>query len=66
MIRHATAMKVRQNLGEILSEVQYRKGKVLTTSPEYKLAPARRKAVTLRFARTAGQRLMRLERLAFS
>ena len=31
MIREATAMKVRQNLGEILSEVQYRKGKVLIT-----------------------------------
>lgn len=31
MIREATAMKVRQNLGEILSEVQYRGGKVLIT-----------------------------------
>ena len=31
MIREATAMKVRQNLGEILAEVQYRRGKVLIT-----------------------------------
>jgi prevent-host-death family protein len=31
MIREATAMRVRQNLGELLSEVQYRKGKILIT-----------------------------------
>ena len=31
MIRTATAMKVRQNLGEILNEVRYRKSKVLIT-----------------------------------
>ncbi len=37
-------------------------GAILTRSPEFRLAPARRRAVTLRFARTAGQRLMRLER----
>jgi len=37
-------------------------GAILSPSPEYRLAPARRKAVTLRFARTAGRRLMRLER----
>jgi len=37
-------------------------GAILSPSPEYRLAPARRKAVTLRFARTAGLRLMRLER----
>ncbi|UCH76261.1 MAG: MmcB family DNA repair protein [Rhodospirillales bacterium] len=37
-------------------------GAILTASPDFKLAPARRKAVTLRFARTAGHRLMRLER----
>ncbi|MDH3229667.1 MAG: MmcB family DNA repair protein [Alphaproteobacteria bacterium] len=36
-------------------------GAILTASPEYKLAPARRKAVTLRFARAAGRRLMRLD-----
>ena len=29
MIHEATAMKVRQNLGELLNEVQYRKGKIL-------------------------------------
>lgn len=37
-------------------------GAILARSPAYRLAPARRKAVILRFARTAGQRLMRLER----
>ena len=31
MIREATAMTVRQNLGELLNEVQYRHGKVLIT-----------------------------------
>ena len=31
MIREATAMTVRQNLGELLNEVQYRQGKVLIT-----------------------------------
>jgi len=31
MIREATAMTVRQNLGDLLSEVQYRKGKVIIT-----------------------------------
>jgi prevent-host-death family protein len=31
MIREATAMTVRQNLGELLNEVQYRNGKVLIT-----------------------------------
>jgi prevent-host-death family protein len=31
MIREAPAMTVRQNLGELLSEVQYRKGKVIIT-----------------------------------
>jgi prevent-host-death family protein len=31
MIREATAMKVRQNLGELLNEVQYRNGKILIT-----------------------------------
>lgn len=31
MILEASAMKVRQNLGELLNEVQYRKGKVLIT-----------------------------------
>jgi len=36
-------------------------GAILTASPEQKLAPARRRAVTLRFARTAGSRLMRLD-----
>lgn len=34
---------------------------IFTRSPEFKLAPARRKALTLRFARTAGRRLMRAE-----
>lgn len=37
-------------------------GAILAPSPEYRLAPARRKAVILRFARTAGQRLMRRDR----
>jgi prevent-host-death family protein len=31
MIREAPAMTVRQNLGELLSEVQYRKGRVIIT-----------------------------------
>ena len=31
MIREAPAMTVRQNLGDLLSEVQYRKGKVIIT-----------------------------------
>ena len=31
MIREATAMKVRQNLGELLNEVQYRKGRIVIT-----------------------------------
>lgn len=31
MIREAPAMTVRQNLGELLGEVQYRKGKVIIT-----------------------------------
>ena len=31
MIRKATAMKVRQNLGELLNEVQYRRDSVLIT-----------------------------------
>jgi prevent-host-death family protein len=31
MIRKAPAMTVRQNLGELLNEVQYRHGKVLIT-----------------------------------
>jgi prevent-host-death family protein len=31
MIREAPAMAVRQNLGDLLSEVQYRKGKVIIT-----------------------------------
>lgn len=31
VIREAPAMTVRQNLGELLSEVQYRKGKVIIT-----------------------------------
>jgi prevent-host-death family protein len=31
MISEASAMKVRQNLGELLNEVQYRKGKILIT-----------------------------------
>ena len=31
MIREATAMTVRQNLGELINEVQYRNGKVLIT-----------------------------------
>ena len=31
MIREAPAMTVRQNLGELLNEVQYRHGKVLIT-----------------------------------
>lgn len=35
---------------------------VVAPSPEFSLAPARRKALTLRFARTAGRRLMILDR----
>ena len=31
MIREASAMKVRQNLGDLLNEVQYRNGKILIT-----------------------------------
>jgi len=31
MIREAPAMMVRKNLGDLLSEVQYRKGKVIIT-----------------------------------
>ena len=31
MIREATAMKVRKNLGELLNEVQYRRNSVLVT-----------------------------------
>ena len=31
MIHEATAMKVRQNLGELLNEVQYRNGRVVIT-----------------------------------
>lgn len=31
MIREAPAMTVRQNLGELLNEVRYRRGKVLIT-----------------------------------
>lgn len=38
---------------------------VITPSPEFKMAPARRKALMLRFARTAGSRLMRLDEPAF-
>lgn len=34
-------------------------------SPEFKMAPARRKALTLRFARTAGRRLMHLDEPEF-
>jgi len=34
---------------------------VVAPSPEFTLAPARRKALTLRFAMTAGRRLMRLD-----
>ena len=31
MIREASAMTVRQNLGDLLNEVQYRNGKILIT-----------------------------------
>jgi prevent-host-death family protein len=31
MIKEASAMKVRQNLGDLLNEVQYRKGRILIT-----------------------------------
>ena len=41
-------------------------GAILTASPEFKLAPARRKAVTLRFARAAGHRLMRRDQPEYS
>ncbi len=34
---------------------------VIDPSPEFKMAPARRKALTLRFARTAARRLMRVD-----
>lgn len=34
---------------------------IVAPSPEFKMAPARRRALTLRFARTAGHRLMRVE-----
>ncbi|MBE9552637.1 MAG: MmcB family DNA repair protein [Proteobacteria bacterium] len=34
---------------------------IIALSPEFKMAPVRRKALTLRFARTAGRRLMRLD-----
>jgi hypothetical protein len=32
---------------------------VIAASPEFRMAPARRKALTLRFARAAARRLMR-------
>ena len=35
---------------------------ILQPSPEYAMHPSRRKALVLRFARTAGKRLMRLDR----
>lgn len=35
---------------------------MVVPSPKFTLAPARRKALTLRFARTAGRRLMLLDR----
>lgn len=38
---------------------------IVAPSPEFKMAPARRKALMLRFARTAGRRLMRLDESAF-
>jgi hypothetical protein len=38
---------------------------IVATSPEFKMAPARRRALTLRFARTAGRRLMRLDEPEF-
>ena len=31
MIKQASAMKVRQNLGDLLNEVQYRNGRILIT-----------------------------------
>lgn len=34
---------------------------VVAPSPEFRMAPARRKALTLRFARAAARRLMRME-----
>lgn len=37
-------------------------GAILTVSPEFRLAPARRKALTLRFARAAAGRLIRIDR----
>lgn len=39
---------------------------IVAPSPGFKLAPARRKALTLRFARAAGRRLMRLDRPEYS
>lgn len=38
---------------------------VIAPSPEFKMAPARRKAITLRFARTASRRLMLLDEPEF-
>ena len=38
---------------------------ILAPAPEFKMAPARRKALTLRFARVAARRLMRLDEPAF-
>lgn len=38
---------------------------VVAPSPEFKMAPARRKALTLRFARTAARRLMRADEPEF-
>ena len=38
---------------------------IVAPPPEFKMAPARRKALTLRFARTAGRRLMRLDEPEF-
>ena len=38
---------------------------IVARPPEFKMAPARRKALMLRFARTAGSRLMRLDEPEF-
>lgn len=38
---------------------------ILKAPPTFKLAPLRRKALTLRFARTAGRRLLHLDRPAY-
>lgn len=38
---------------------------IIAASLEFKMAPARRKALTLRFARTAGRRLMHLDEPEF-